>query len=82
MARLARRDDAEHGWQAVPRTAAPRCRAGKIPVIVFSAHDDVAKIARTLEADDYLAKPFDASELVDAVARCARASPDRRAVPA
>lgn len=51
-------------------------------MIVFSAHDDVAKIARTLEADDYLAKPFDASELVDAVARCARASPDRRAVPA
>jgi signal transduction histidine kinase/DNA-binding response OmpR family regulator len=55
---------------------------GKIPVIVFSAHDEVARIARTLEADDYLAKPFDASELVNAVARCARASRDSRAVPA
>jgi CheY-like chemotaxis protein len=54
---------------------------GKIPVIVFSAHDEIARIARMLEADDYLAKPFDASELVDAVARCARASLDRRAVP-
>jgi signal transduction histidine kinase/DNA-binding response OmpR family regulator len=55
---------------------------GKIPVIVFSAHDEVARIARTLEADDYLAKPFEASELVNAVARCARASRDGRAVPA
>jgi signal transduction histidine kinase/DNA-binding response OmpR family regulator len=55
---------------------------GNIPVIVFSAHDEVAKIAQTLEADGYLAKPFDASELVNAVARCARASQDSRAVPA
>ena len=31
---------------------------------------------------DVMMPNFDASELVDAVARCARASPDRRAVPA
>jgi signal transduction histidine kinase/DNA-binding response OmpR family regulator len=55
---------------------------GKIPVIVFSAHDEVATISRMLEADDYLAKPFDASELVDAVARCARASRGSRTAPA
>jgi CheY-like chemotaxis protein len=53
----------------------------EIPVIVFSAHDEIAKIARMLEADDYLAKPFDASELVEAVARCTRARLDRRAAP-
>jgi CheY-like chemotaxis protein len=53
---------------------------GKIPVIVFSAHDEVARIARTLEANDYLAKPFEASELVDAVARYARPSRDSHAV--
>jgi CheY-like chemotaxis protein len=53
----------------------------KIPVIVFSAHDEIASIARTLEADDYLAKPFDASELVDVVARCTRASLHSRAMP-
>ena len=44
----------------------------QIPVIVCSAHEEVAGIARALEADDYLTKPFDASQLVDAVARCAR----------
>jgi signal transduction histidine kinase/DNA-binding response OmpR family regulator len=54
---------------------------GKIPVIVFSAHDEIARIARALQADDYLSKPFDASELVDAVARCTRASLDDRAMP-
>jgi signal transduction histidine kinase/DNA-binding response OmpR family regulator len=46
----------------------------QIPVIVFSAHREIASIAQTLEADGYLAKPLRASELVDAVARCARAS--------
>jgi signal transduction histidine kinase/DNA-binding response OmpR family regulator len=54
---------------------------GKIPVIVFSAHDQIAQIARALKADDYLAKPFDAVQLIDAVARCTRASPDGQAVP-
>jgi len=45
----------------------------QIPVIVFSADREVASIARTLEADGYLAKPLRASEIVDAVARCAAA---------
>jgi len=53
----------------------------EIPVIVCSSHDEIARIARSLEADDYLTKPFDASQLVDAVARCARTSPDRTAAP-
>jgi signal transduction histidine kinase/DNA-binding response OmpR family regulator len=44
----------------------------QIPVIVFSAHREIASIARMLEADGYLAKPLRASEIVDAVARYAR----------
>lgn len=46
----------------------------QIPVIVFSAHREIASIAQTLEADGYLAKPLRAAELVDAVARCASAA--------
>lgn len=52
-----------------------------IPVIVFSAHGEIAKLARMLDANEYLAKPLQASELVDAVARYAGAAPGDRAAP-
>jgi signal transduction histidine kinase/CheY-like chemotaxis protein len=44
----------------------------RIPVIVFSAHSDLAKIAHSLGAAHYLSKPLRATELVNAVARYAR----------
>ncbi|HSK02416.1 MAG TPA: response regulator [Kofleriaceae bacterium] len=44
----------------------------QIPVIVFSAHREIASIAQALEAEGYLAKPLLASQIVDAVARFAR----------
>jgi len=34
-----------------------------IPVVIISAHNDLAKIARASGADTYLTKPFDISEL-------------------
>lgn len=36
----------------------------KIPIIVFSALNNVGQIAKDLGADDYLAKPFDIYNLV------------------
>lgn len=35
----------------------------KIPAILISAHNDIAKIADDAGADNFLAKPFDISEL-------------------
>lgn len=36
-----------------------------IPVIYFSGRDDIAELAKTAGADNYLRKPFDTSGLVE-----------------
>src|SRR5258708_34079906 len=38
-----------------------------IPVIVISAHNDTAKMAKEARADGFLAKPFDIDELIKTV---------------
>lgn len=40
-----------------------------IPLIIFSANRDVATISRSAGADDYIAKPFQMSDLLEKVAR-------------
>jgi response regulator RpfG family c-di-GMP phosphodiesterase len=34
----------------------------RIPVILFSANDEIEKISRRIKANGYLKKPFDISE--------------------
>ena len=41
----------------------------KIPVIYFSANNDVASLARQAGADGYLSKPFDIQELEDIISK-------------
>lgn len=43
----------------------------KIPVIYFSANTDIKKLAGEAGADFYLSKPFDITELENAVAKLA-----------
>lgn len=38
-----------------------------IPVIIFSADNNVAKIAQACNADDFIAKPFDIDFLLDRI---------------
>jgi CheY-like chemotaxis protein len=45
--------------------------AADIPVIVVSADRDVARKAATINADGYIAKPFDLDDLIDVVQRFA-----------
>ncbi|ELR71126.1 response regulator receiver modulated metal dependent phosphohydrolase [Fulvivirga imtechensis AK7] len=40
-----------------------------IPVIIFSANRDVGIISKSVAADDYIAKPFQMSDLLAKVAR-------------
>ena len=40
-----------------------------IPVIIISADQNVAKKANDLEAEDYIAKPFDVDEIVGKIGR-------------
>ncbi len=42
-----------------------------IPVILLSAHDDAAKIAKDVCADAYIIKPFDIAKLRSAIQRFA-----------
>ena len=39
----------------------------QIPVVIISAHNDTAKMAKEAQADGYLAKPFDMEDLVKTV---------------
>ncbi len=39
----------------------------KVPVIVFSARQDISDTAKSLEADDYIAKPLNPNTLVEIV---------------
>ncbi|HLZ21282.1 MAG TPA: response regulator [Ktedonobacterales bacterium] len=38
-----------------------------IPVIIFSASRDTARIAKEVGADDYITKPFDLSQLLEKI---------------
>lgn len=40
-----------------------------IPVIIISANKDTKKIAENVGADDFIAKPFDLTELLDKVGK-------------
>lgn len=40
-----------------------------IPVIYFSANNDIQRLTEAARADDYLAKPFDLEELLKLVAK-------------
>ena len=54
-----------------------------VPIIMLTARDSVQDKVLGLEAgaDDYVSKPFDASELAQALARCAPAGGLRSPVP-
>ena len=41
----------------------------EIPIVMVSAHPSAARAVRAVGADDFVAKPFDVDELLDAVAR-------------
>lgn len=41
-----------------------------IPIMLFSANRDIAKIAEQAKVDDYLAKPFDVDQLLAKIDRC------------
>lgn len=53
----------ETGGVAATRLIKSDARFAHIPVIYFSANDDVAKLAEEAGADRWLAKPFDLEEL-------------------
>lgn len=40
-----------------------------LPVILFSAHNSLKQIMQTCQADVYISKPFDLTELFDAISR-------------
>lgn len=40
-----------------------------VPIVLFSAHADIAGIAAEINADAYLAKPFDLHELYSCIDR-------------
>lgn len=44
----------------------------RIPIIYFSANNDIKKLAKEAGADTFLAKPFDIKELEDIVCEAAR----------
>lgn len=54
------------GW-AFARTL--RARGLAIPILVMTAAANAAGWAREIQADGFLAKPFDVSDLLDAVVR-------------
>jgi two-component system sensor histidine kinase/response regulator len=49
-------------------------RFAKIPVILFSGHHNLARIAESLEVSGFFAKPFDFDVLLDAVQGAVRAT--------
>ncbi len=40
-----------------------------IPFVLFSGHQDIKRIAREIDAMDYLAKPFDLADLYSCIER-------------
>jgi len=44
-------------------------RTQDIPIIIFSANDQIKKISKEVGADGYLMKPFDISDLISIVKR-------------
>ncbi len=38
-----------------------------IPVVIFSAHSNVEDVLKVCDADDFISKPFDISELVEKI---------------
>jgi two-component system, chemotaxis family, chemotaxis protein CheY len=60
------------GWQF---SREYRALAGpKAPIVVLTAAADAAQSAQQINADGYLSKPFDLSDLIDLVGRYASAS--------
>lgn len=45
-----------------------------IPIVLFSASNNLVKIASATNADAYIAKPYDIDELLDVVERCISAA--------
>ena len=43
--------------------------SGSIPIIVISALSDARQISKEIDADDFLAKPFEMNDLISIVAR-------------
>ncbi len=62
-----------NGWEFARRLQE---RGVRVPVVVMTAAGDAERAARQIGAVDYLAKPFDISELLSKVARD-RAEPPR-----
>ena len=55
-----------------------KARGSRIPVLLASAHADLPRQAREMEAADYLCKPFMAAELRDKLQRLIPGGPARR----
>ena len=49
---------------------------GKIPVIYFSANNDIEKLALEAGSDAYLAKPFDLEELERVISQFSKRAPE------
>ena len=57
------------GWELRRRLA--EHPAATTPVIVVSADRDISRKAASIQADGYIAKPFDLDDLIEAVSRFA-----------
>jgi len=51
------------------RTLKAHAATAHLPIVLFSANDDGAVIARDAGADDYIAKPFDFDDLLTTIER-------------
>jgi CheY-like chemotaxis protein len=63
-----------HGGKSATEELKHDSHTKEIPVILFSAAADLDKLTDSTEADDYLAKPFDISDLENKVEKYLKAS--------
>lgn len=47
-----------------------RQQTKRVPIVLFSANRDIARLAVIADADDYLVKPFDVDLLINKVEQC------------
>src|SRR5262245_45172710 len=59
----------EMGGEAATRMLKANPKTQDIPVILFSAHNDLELVAKRVSADDFLTKPFEIAQLVDTINR-------------
>ena len=63
-----------HDGREIARRLKAHHATQRIPIVISSAHPLGASMAQEAGADEFLAKPFDISRLLDVVERCAHAA--------